>query len=300
MLVEVTEPEPEALALPAPVPVSVGRAAFGRFRTRGRPLALTAGGLLVVAIAIFWVMTALVPSRRLQGEVEQARARVTAAREAAMKVEANHLATGLLDAAAAKERDAERLVKDGRLGAAVEMLREATARYDEAGRAARASVEQRANADQARADMLAAKERAAAETAEFKEGISRASEGDGHYRKLAFQEAAESFRTAARLFAAAPTPPLVPGTSPPAPTPPAPAPAPDATAAAEIREMLTLYARVFAAKDLALLQRIRPGIRPEELSSLSRRLRPDAELQAESEGRSRQGEWRRGRGEGSA
>ena len=30
--------------------------------------------------------------------------------------------------------------------------------------------------------------------------------------------------------------------------------------------MLTLYSRVFAAKDLALLQRIRPGIRPEELS----------------------------------
>lgn len=30
--------------------------------------------------------------------------------------------------------------------------------------------------------------------------------------------------------------------------------------------MLSLYSRVFASKDLALLQRIRPGIRPEELS----------------------------------
>ena len=47
---------------------------------------------------------------------------------------------------------------------------------------------------------------------------------------------------------------------------PAPTPAPEATATAEIREMLILYSRVFAAKDLALLQRIRPGIRPEELS----------------------------------
>jgi len=37
-------------------------------------------------------------------------------------------------------------------------------------------------------------------------------------------------------------------------------------ATAQIRETLQLYARVFEAKDLALLQRVRPSIKPEELA----------------------------------
>jgi hypothetical protein len=147
--------------------------------------------------------------------------------------------------------------EDGRVAAALETMRDAAARYEEAGRAARVIGMERARADQARALMLAAKERAAQEGPGFKEALARESEGDSRYGELAFEDAAKRFAAAARLFAAVP---------PPTPAP-APAPVPAAPdAAVEIREMLRLYTRVFEAKDLALLQQVRPGIRPEELS----------------------------------
>jgi len=180
-----------------------------------------------------------------------------------VKVEANRLARTLFDAAAGKDRVGEQQAKDGRLSAAVGTMREAAAGYEEAERVSRVTGAERTKADEARALMLAAKERAPGGTTEFKEALAQESEGDSRYGELAFREAAERFGVAARLFATVP---------PPAPAPPRPivpvAPerpaAPDATA--DIKETLRLYSRVFEAKDLGLLQQIRPGIRSEELS----------------------------------
>jgi len=228
-------------------------------RFRRRYLVLSVSGLLIVVCAIFfWVAS----SRRLPSEVDRGRKLVSLAREEAVKVDANRLASSLFEEAAAKDRAGEQQAKDGRLGAAVETMRGAAVRYEEAGRAARAIGVDRAKADRARALMLAAKERAAREIPAFQEGLARESEGDSRYEKLAFQDAAERFEAATRLFATAP---------PPAPAPPVIVPATSGRPAApdsasEIREMLHLYSRVFESKDLALLQQVRPGIRPEELS----------------------------------
>jgi predicted Ser/Thr protein kinase len=255
-LVEVVAPAPQLSVARQGVSPS-GRGQLLRFR--GRSLVLTVSTLLVVACAIFfWVAT----SRRLSSEVDRGRKQVSSTREEAMKVEANRLASSLFDAAAALDRAGEQQAKDGRLGAAVETMRDAAVRYEEAGRAARAIGMERAKADQARALMLAAKERAPRETPAFKEALDRENEGDRRYDELAFRDAAERFGVAARLFATVPPPaPPPPVTVPVTPERPA---APDA--AAEVREILRLYARVFESKDLALLQQVRPSIRPEELS----------------------------------
>ena len=146
----------------------------------------------------------LTSSRRLQSEVDQGRRHLSATREEAVKVEANRLASNLFGAAAARERDGEQQAKDGRLAAALETMRDAAARYEEAGRAARVIGVERARADQARALMLAAKERAAREAPGFKEALARESEGDSRYGELAFEDAAKRFAAAARLFAAVP------------------------------------------------------------------------------------------------
>ena len=226
---------------------------------RGRSWVLAVSALLIVTCVIFfWVAT----SRRLANEVDRGRKHVSSAREEAVKAEANRLASNLFDAAAATDRAGEQQAKEGRLGAAVETMRDAAVRYEEAGRVARARGMERSKADQARALMLAAKELAARETPAFKEALARESEGDRRYDELAFRDAAELFGAAARLFAAVPPPaPSPPVTLPVTPERPA---VPDA--AAEIRQILRLYARVFESKDLALLQQVRPGIRPEELS----------------------------------
>ena len=277
-----------------------GRAQPGRLRRmRERPLVLAVGVLLVIASAILvWVTTSLLPRLRLQGEIAQARVHLVAAREMALKVEADRLAAKLFTGAAAKESDGEKLVSAGRLEAALAALREATQGYEEAGPTAKAVAEERAKADQAREDMLAAKAGAAQETPQFKEGLARETEGSSLYVRLAFQDAAESFRAAARLFAL----PL------PSPQKPAPAPlvapvSPSTTGeivAAEIHKILRLYRTG--------LRNERPHTAPAAAAgpprggrrSLSRHLRPDAELPAESEGRENHGEWRRGRGEGAA
>ena len=229
-------------------------------RLHRRRLVITISGLSAVACALLlWIGV----SRHLQTEVDRERRHVSAAREGAVKVEANRLARTLFDAAAGKDRVGEQQAKDGRLSAAAGTMREAAAGYEEAERVSRVTGAERTKADEARTLMLAAKERAPRETTEFKEALAQESEGDSRYGELAFREAAERFGAATRLFASVP---------PPAPAPPRPivpvAPerpaAPDATA--DIKETLRLYSRVFEAKDLGLLQQIRPGIRPEELS----------------------------------
>jgi serine/threonine-protein kinase len=259
------EAQPMEAASPA-MELSVARQGASRsglgplLRLRGRHLVLAVSGLLIVASTIFfWVATL----RRLPNGVEQERKLVSLAREEAVRLEANRLASNLFEAAAARDRAAEQQAKDGRLGATVETMRDAAARYEEAGRAARAIGMERAKADQARALMLAAKESAARETPAFQEGLARESDGNSRYEKLAFQDAADRFEAATRLFATVPppapaAPPVIVPVTPGRPAVPDPA--------SEIREVLRLYARVFESKNLALLQQVRPSIRPEELS----------------------------------
>jgi len=206
--------------------------------------------VLVLAIAIFfWVASV----RHLErSEADRERKQASVAREQAVKAEANRLAVTLFYAAEAKHQDAEQLATAGRLRAAAEAMRDAAVRYEEAGRAAKAVGVERAKADQARAVMVTAKERAARDIPEFKEALTHERDGDDRYGELAFQEAARHFGAAAQLFATVP--------------PPAPTPSPNRDAATEIQEMLRRYAQVFEAKDLTLLQQIRPNIRSEELS----------------------------------
>ena len=187
-----------------------------RRRMRGRPLALTVGVLLLIVSAIVvWVIASVIPSRRLQSEIAQARTQLVAMRQEVLKVGADRLAAALFADAAAKERAAEQLASAGRHEEALATLRAATQTYEEAGRVARAVAEDRTKADQARAAMLVEKKRAAPEAPQFKEALAREAEGESRYGKLAFQDAAESFRAATGLFALVLPPPPPP---PPAST----------------------------------------------------------------------------------
>jgi hypothetical protein len=180
------------------------------------------------------------------------RKQVQATREQAMSAEANVLARELFESAAAKEREAERLTGERRFRESKVALSEAARGYEDAGRASALSREARTRANEARARMLAEKGKAAPAAPDFRQAVAREQEGDVRYRNLAFGDAADSFTAAAQLFATAKA------------SPPPPPAAPDAQR--EIRELLRLYSRVFEAKDLALLQQIRPRIRPDELS----------------------------------
>ena len=206
----------------------------------------------MLCLATYWVASPLMGSRRLEAEIQEMRKQVQATREQAMSAEANVLARELFESAAAKEREAERLTGERRFGQSKVVLSQAARGYEDAGRASALSREARTRADEARARMLAEKGKAAPAAPDFGQAIAREKEGDVRYRSLAFGEAADSFTAAAQLFATAKA------------SPPPPAAAPDAQR--EIRELLRLYSRVFEAKDLALLQQIRPRIRPDELS----------------------------------
>jgi tetratricopeptide (TPR) repeat protein len=221
------------------------------YRIRARALTWAVAVAVVLGLVAYWLAVPLMSSRRLQAEVEATQKHVQARREQAMTAEANILAREVFDSAAAKERDARRLTGERHFREAIAMLRDAAGRYEEAGRTSALLRDGRTRADQARARMLAEKGGATPGAAEFSEAVAREKEGDFRYQKLAFQEAADSFLAAAQLFTKAKV---------------APRATAEPDAQGEIREVLRLYSRVFEAKDLALLQRIRPRIRADELS----------------------------------
>jgi hypothetical protein len=221
-------------------------------RIRGKALAWAVAAAVVLCLVAYWMASSFVNSRRLEAEIQEIRKQVQATRERAISAEANVLARDLFESAAAKERDAERLTGERRFRESKIVLSEASRGYEDAGRASTLSREARTRADEARARMLAEKGKAAPAAPDFSQAVAREKEGDARYRNLAFGEAAESFTAAAQLFATA--------------KPSSPPPAADVDAQREIREVLRLYSRVFEAKDLNLLQQIRPRIRPDELS----------------------------------
>ncbi len=207
-------------------------------------------------------------ARQRQRDAEQAAARRTtdemrakahADRDLAVKSGADVLAKDLFAAATAKEGEGERLVAGQNLVAATQAYRNAAEGYADATRRAKVLQEAKAGADQARARMTAEKQRARQEASEFGAGVAQERQGTHSYERLAFKEASESFAAATALFAkAAARPPERPPERPPQ----RPAPAD------EVRGVLDSYVRAFETKDLALMQKIRPGLKPDEVRRL--------------------------------
>ena len=205
-------------------------------------------------------------ARQRQRDAEQATARRTtdevrakahADRDQAAKAGADVLAKDLFAAATAKEGEGERLAAGQNLVAATQAYRSAAEGFTEATRRAKAAQEAKAGADQARARMTAEKQRARQEASEFNAGVAQERQGTQSYERLAFKEASESFAAATALFAKA-------AARPPERPPERPRPAP----ADEVRGVLDSYVRAFETKDLALMQKIRPGLKPDEVRKL--------------------------------
>ncbi len=96
----------------------------------------------------------------LQQAMEQTRTEVAASRQAALHSEADRLAPLAFNNAGAKEAEADGLAAQQKFAAAALTYRDATRRYDEARRRAQLRRDARAEADQARAAMLAEKQKA--------------------------------------------------------------------------------------------------------------------------------------------
>ncbi len=186
---------------------------------------------------------------------DEMRSKALADRDQAVKAGAEVVAKELFAAAAAKEGEGERLAAGQNLVAATQAYRGAAEGYTEATRRAKVVQEAKAGADQARARMAAEKQRARQEASEFGAGVAQERQGTQAYERLAFKEASESFAAATALFAKA-------AARPPERAPQRPAPAD------EVRGVLDSYVRAFETKDLALMQKVRPGLKPDEVRRL--------------------------------
>jgi len=206
--------------------------------------------------------------------VDQLRTTVLAARDRASKAEAAALAVAVMSRAQAAQAEGERLSTAGDLKAATQAYQEAADRYGEAERLAQAKREQRTAADMARAQMVAAKQRASTEAPDFARAVESERQGGSNYAQAAFTEAAASFRAATELFAKAlppPEPPKAPSVAPAPSVPVAPsAPATSGTPnpRAEIRSVLDTYVRAIETKNLAMLQQVRPGLTADEINRM--------------------------------
>jgi hypothetical protein len=182
--------------------------------------------------------------------VDQSRSRALARKDEALKAEADRLTKDAFDAGQAKLTDGDGLAGQQNHAAATQAYKDAADRYMEAGRRAKVLQEARSLADQARTRMTSEKQRARPDAPEFNAALSQERQGTQHYQHASFKEAGESFTAATELFARAAARP------PERPRPPAPAD--------EVRGVLDSYVRSFETKDMALMQKIRPGLKPAE------------------------------------
>ena len=191
--------------------------------------------------------------------------------------------------AQAAQAEGERLATAGDLTAAAHVYQEALVRYAEAERLAQTKREQRSAADAARAQMIAAKQRASTQAPDFARGLETERQGGTMYTQTSFTEATASFRAATELFAKAlpppepPKPAIVPiapsapvgirepaaPTTPAAPsapvTPSKPAPQGPSNPRAEVRAALDSYVRAIETRDIGLLRQVRPGLTEDEI-----------------------------------
>jgi hypothetical protein len=199
--------------------------------------------------------------------VEVARAKTLSDKEQAARAGAEAFARDTFAAAVAKEAEGDKLAAGTDLGAARQAYQDASERYGEAGRRARVVGEQKTVADQARARMTGEKAKARQDAPEFTQATAQERQGAAAYQRLAFKEAGDSFAAATELFAKAATAAV----RPPDPRPVRPNPSD------EVRNLIASYARAFEAKDVAQLQRLRPGLKADEI----RRLRDSFEQSRE-------------------
>ena len=257
--------------------------------------ALAAAGLVVFAI-YFAASTVSSAKRESQNRsvreaaeqqratVEQLRNTVVAARDRAAKADATALAVAVMSRAQAAQAEGERFSTAGDLKAATQAYQEAAERYGEAERLAQVKREQRTAADAARAQMVAAKQRASTDAPDFARAVESERQGSTMYSQTSFTEATASFRAATELFAKAlppAEPPRMPAamstpttpaahSAPTAPGPPATASKPAAPSApnprAEVRATLDNYVRAVETRDIGLLRQVRPGLTDEEIN----------------------------------
>ena len=202
-------------------------------------------------------------ARQQQAALDQLRATVTTARERATKAEATALAADVMSRAQTAQADGERLSTAGDVKGATAAYQDAADRYGEAERAALAKREQRAAADAARAQMIAAKQHASTSAPDYSRAVELEKQAGATYTQGAFAEAATGFRNAGEVFAKAVAPPEPPkGVPAPAPAPPPTAPNPRA----EVRTTLDNYVRAVETKDIGLLRQVRPSLTDEEIS----------------------------------
>ena len=158
--------------------------------------------------------------------------------------------------AQAAQAEGERLATAGDLTAAAHVFQEAAVRYAEAERLAQTKREQRSAADAARAQMIAAKQRASTQAPDFVRGLEAERQGGTMYTQTSFTEATASFRTATELFAKALPPP----------EPPKPAPQSPSNPRAEVRAALDSYVRAIETRDIGLLRQVRPNLTEDEIN----------------------------------
>jgi tetratricopeptide (TPR) repeat protein len=184
------------------------------------------------------------------------RVRALADRDQAVKAGAEMLAKDLFASATARESEGDRLAGAQDIVAARQAYQDAAERYLEAGRRAKILQDAKVGADQARARMAAEKERAQPDAAEWNAATAQERQGTQQYQRLAFREAGESFANATALFAkAAARPPERPPERRPTPSD-------------EVRGVLDAYVRAFETRDMSLMQKVRPGLKPEEVRRL--------------------------------
>jgi hypothetical protein len=268
-----TAPELERAQPPAPLtaPRAFGRPRLSAPARRYLTLSMAGGLALALIAAVVWLAGGRDAGRAQRENVEQLRGTVLAARDRAIKADAVALTRAVLSRAEAAQAEGERLSAAGNLAAATQAYQEAAERYGEAERQAQVKREQRTEADAVRAGMLAAKQRASSDAADFPRAVDLERKGNAAYAQLSFADATTSFRAAGELFAKALPAPV----APPPPVPAAP-PAPPAlpNPRAEIRALLDNYVRAFETKDVDLMRRVRPGLTDDEL----RRVRATNEI----------------------
>ncbi len=263
-------PELERAQPPAPLtaPRAFSRPRLSAPARRYLTLSMAGGLALALIAAVVWLAGGRDAGRAQRENVEQLRGTVLAARDRAIKADAVALSRAVLSRAEAAQVEGERLSAAGNPAAATQAYQEAAERYGEAERQAQVKQEQRTEADAVRAGMVAAKQRASSDAADFPRAVDLERKGNAAYAQLSFADATTSFRAAGELFAKALPAPV----APPPPAPPAP-PAPP-NPRAEIRALLDNYVRAVETKDVELLRRVRPSLTDDEL----RRVRASNEI----------------------
>jgi hypothetical protein len=230
--------------------------------------------------------------QRQQTEAEQARERMMTARRGAEQAAAPRFAPKVYASAQTKDADASAALGRSDFGAATRLFGEARAEYQAAVQEARRETEREQRlVDQARATTMARREDAQKAGAEklakeaFDAAQARQAQADDLVARQnlaaapkAYQDAAERYNEAGRQAKLAQEREARKAEPPPPPPraqpekqearkvepPPPPRPAPDD----EVRGVLAAYARAFETRDIALLQEVRPGLKPEEVKRL--------------------------------